>query len=133
MKNLLLCLMISVLILFTGCKKNDSSDRFTMLTSPVWASDSLLANGIDASDPGELLAKFKGDAKFKEDGTGYFGIYQGTWYFAFEETQIVIRTDSLPIPLTTLIKELTKTSLKVTTSYPGALSPIAIRMTFKAK
>jgi hypothetical protein len=128
--------MISLLFLFTGCKKNSSSDRFNKLTGPIWTSDSLLANGVDASDPGEILAKFKGDAKFKSDGTGYFGIYQGTWYFAFNETQIVIRTDSLPIPLTTLIKELTSTSLKVTTSYPVAQNPnnpIAIRMTFKAK
>lgn len=128
--------MISGLLLFFGCNKDTTSDRFKALTKPVWTTDSLLANGVDASGTGQLLAKFKGDAKFREDGTGYFGIYTGTWYFAFEETQIVIQTDSIPIPLTTLIKVLTTNELKVTTSYPNPIppnNPIAMRMTFKAK
>jgi hypothetical protein len=136
MKNLLISLMISGLLLFTGCNKDTTSDRFKMLTKPIWTTDSLLANGVDAGGTGQLLAKFKGDAKFKDDGTGYFGIYKGTWYFAYEETQIVIQTDSLLIPLTTLIKVLTTDELKVTTSYPNLVNPtnpISIRMTFKAK
>jgi hypothetical protein len=136
MKNQLVFLVISGLLLFTGCNKETTSDRFKMLTKPIWTTDSLLANGFDASGTGQILAKFKGDAKFKEDGTGYFGIYKGTWYFAYDETQIVIQTDSLPIPLTTVIKVLTSDALKVTTSYPNPITPsnpIAIRMTFKAK
>ena len=80
-----------------------------------------------------MLADFKGEAKFNEDYTGHFGVYTGTWRFAYNETQIVIKTDLLPIPMTTKIAELTKISLKITTSYPNPLSPINIRMTFKAK
>lgn len=83
-----------------------------------------------------MLADFNGEVKFNEDGTGNFGIYSGTWRFAYNETQIVITTDALQLPLTTKIAELTKTSLKITTSYPNLLNPSApinIRMTFKAK
>ena len=136
MKNLLISIMITGIILLTGCKKEVSSERFTLLTTPVWTTDSLLANGAAAGGTGQLLAKFKGDAKFNADGTGYFGIYQGNWYFAYQEAQIVIQTDSLPLPLTSIIKELTPSSFKITTSYPNAANPAApinIRMTFKAK
>ena len=92
--------------------------------------------GLMQADQAGCLNNFKGEAKFNEDMTGYFGIYTGTWRFAFNETQIVITTASLPIPLTTIIAELTKSSLKITTSYPNPLNPttpINIRMTFKAK
>lgn len=135
MKNLIVTVILTVLVLIAGCKKDTTSERFRLLTTPVWTPDSLLANGFDASGPGQILAGFLGDAKFNEDGTGYFGDYEGKWYFAFNETQIVIQTDSLPLPLTTIIKELTTASLKITTSVPNAFnpaSPISIRMTFKA-
>jgi hypothetical protein len=82
-----------------------------------------------------MLEKFKGDAKFNTDGTGSFGTYTGTWRFAYDDTQIVIETDSLPIPLTTKIAELTESSLKITTSVPNLATGITsnIRMTFKAR
>jgi hypothetical protein len=136
MKNILLLLIVAGLTLASSCKKDSQSEPFKFLTGPVWASDSLLANGVDASGPGGMLNNFKGDAKFNEDGTGYFGIYKGTWKFAYNETQIIITADSLTLPLTTKIAELTKISLKVTTGYPNIQnpsSPILIRMTFKAK
>ncbi|SRR4030042_2029141 len=136
MKNLALLVFISGCLLVFSCSKDDTSERFKLLTTPVWATDSLLANGVDASVPGGVLEKFKGDAKFHEDGTGYFGRYTGTWRFNVEETQITIITDSLPLPIITNIKELTKTSLKVTTVVPNPLdqlNPFNIRMTFKAK
>jgi hypothetical protein len=136
MKNLALLLIITGCFFVSSCKKNSQSESFKLLTGPIWESDSLLANGFDASGPGGMLKNFKGDAKFNPDYTGYFGIYTGTWRFAFNETQIVITTDSLPLPLTNKIAELTKTSLKVTTSYPNLVNPAApinIRMTFKAK
>ncbi|MDO9339097.1 MAG: hypothetical protein Q7T72_01055 [Bacteroidales bacterium] len=137
MKNLALLLIISGCFFISSCKKDSQSEPFKLLTGPVWASDSLLANGLDASLPPDgMLRNFKGEAKFNEDGTGHFGIYTGTWRFAYNETQIVITTDSLPLPLTTKIAELTKISLKITTSYPNLLNPAAptnIRMTFKAK
>ena len=135
MKNFALLLIISGCFYFSSCKKVSHSEPFDFLTGPVWTTDSLLANGVDASgDP--VIGKFKGDAKFYEDGTGYFGIYTGIWRFAYNETQIVITTDSLDLPLTTKIAELTKTSLKITTTIPNAANPAAttnIRMTFKAK
>ncbi|OFY59844.1 MAG: hypothetical protein A2V50_06855 [Bacteroidetes bacterium RBG_19FT_COMBO_42_10] len=136
MKNLALLVFISGCLLVFSCSKDDTSERFKLLTTPVWATDSLLANGVDASVAGGVLEKFKGDAKFQEDGTGYFGKYTGTWRFNVEETQITIITDSLPLPIITNIKELTKTSLKVTTVVPNPLdqlNPFNIRMTFKAK
>ncbi|HAM10638.1 MAG: hypothetical protein A2X05_13420 [Bacteroidetes bacterium GWE2_41_25] len=135
MKNLTLLFIFAVLFTTFSCNKDAESERFKLLTTPTWSSDSLLANGADASGPGGFLEDFKGDAKFNKDGTGYFGIYEGTWRFAYDETQIVIETDSLPIPLTTQIAELTASSLKITTSFPNIVTgiPIKIRMTFKAK
>ena len=136
MKNLALLLIISGCLFISTCKKDSQSESFKLLTGTIWVSDSLLANGIDASGPDGMLKNFKGDAKFNQDGTGYFGVYIGTWRFAYNETQIIISADSLPLPLTTKIAELTSISLKVTTSYPNLLNPAAptfIRMTFKPK
>jgi hypothetical protein len=136
MKNLALLLIIAGIFYSSSCKKDSQSESFKLLTGPVWASDSLLVNGADASGPAGLLFNFKGEAKFNEDGTGYFGIYKGTWRFAYNETQIIITADSLSLPLTTKIAELTSKSLKITTSYPNLINPTApllIRMTFKAK
>lgn len=138
MKNLLFLLVFAGCLYSSSCKKDSdsNSERFNLLTGSVWVSDSLLANGFDASGVNGVLENFKGEAKFNEDGTGYFGVYTGTWRFAFNETQLVITTESLPLPLTTVIAELTQISLKVTTSYPNLLnpaSPLMIRMTFKSK
>jgi hypothetical protein len=136
MKNLILIFIFSGMLLTFACKKDDKSERFKLLTTPVWSSDSLLANKTDASGPGGILAKFKGDAKFKDDGTGYFGKYTGTWRFNSDETELVIVTDSLPLPIITDIVELKTASLKVTTVYPDVVNTnqyINIRMTFKAK
>jgi hypothetical protein len=135
-KNLLLLGLIAITLTLTNCKKVDENDPFKLLTTPMWRTDSLLANGKDASQPGQLLAKFKGDAKFKDDGTGVFGIYKGTWWFTENKTQIIIKTDSLPLPLTSKIVELTAGSFKITTGVPdlvGGTGIINIRMTFKAK
>ena len=135
MKNIALLLIISVCCIVFACKKEKKSEQFLLLTGPVWVSDSLLAEGVDASGPDQLLEKFKGDIKFREDGTGYFGQYTGTWRFSYSEKEVVISSDALPVPLTTNIIELTTKSLKMTTSYPTAnpANPLDIRMTFKAK
>jgi len=136
MKNIALLLIISGCFFIASCHKNSQSESTKLLTGHIWVSDSLLANKVDAGGPGGMLADFNGEVKFNEDGTGNFGIYSGTWRFAYNETQIVITTDALQLPLTTKIAELTKTSLKITTSYPNLLNPSApinIRMTFKAK
>ena len=135
MKNLVLFVIFSACMVI-ACKKDEKSERFLLLTGHVWTSDSLLMDGIDASGPGQTLEKFKGDIDFKADGTGYFGQYTGTWRFSYNETQVVIESDSLQVPLSALIEELTAISLKITTSYPNLINPsdpFDIRMTFKPK
>ncbi len=67
------------LLVFACSKKEEKSERFLNLTGNVWTTDSLLANGIEAGGPGQILEKFSGDAEFNEDGTGYFGEYSGSW------------------------------------------------------
>ena len=136
MKNLALLFIITGIIFNAACKKDQPSENFKLLTGSSWQSDSLLANGVDASGPGGILENFAGVAKFNEDYTGSFGIYTGTWRFANNETQIVITTESLAVPLSTKIAELTALSLKITTLYPNLIdpyNPVYIRMTFKAK
>jgi len=135
MKNLVMFLMILGCFAAFSCKEKES-ERFSLLTDPIWAPDSLLANGINAGGPGGILVKFMGDAKFNKDGTGYFGEYKGTWMFSADETELVINSDSIPIPIIADIKELTSISLKLTTVLPNPadlLNPFNIRMTFKAK
>lgn len=135
MRNLFLLLILSGCFVIFSCKEKDS-DRFNFLTGVTWVTDSLIANGQDASGPGQLLADFKGEAKFNKDGTGSFGNYTGEWNFSSSETQLVIKSDSLAIPVIADIKELTSVSLKLTTVLPNPqdlLNPHKIRMTFKAK
>jgi hypothetical protein len=135
MKNLALILVVSV-CLIASCSKDEKSERFKLLTGPMWTTDSLLADGVDASAPGGILEKFKGDAKFQEDGSGYFGNYTGTWRFSADESQITIITNSLVLPIISEIVELTSSSFKIKTLVPNPLIPtesIKIRMTFKAK
>ncbi len=136
MKKLAYLFMAAAFVVVFACKKDDKSERFKLLTGPAWESDSLLANGVDASGPGGILVKFVGDARFLEDGTGTFGSYSGQWRFNADETELTIITDSLPLPIISKIKELTTSSLKITTavSLPANPTvPINIRMTFKAK
>lgn len=124
------------LVSLYACNKNTESANFRNLTSVTWTSDSLLANGVVADGPGQMLEKFKGDAEFNKDGSGTFGQYQGTWKFNIDETKLVINSDSLQLPITANIVTLTATALKITTLYPNILNPAApfnIRMTFKSK
>ena len=128
-------LAVTAAICFACSKKDDQSERFRLLTGHVWKSDSLLVDGNDGSGPGGILEKFVGDAEFKEDGTGYFGQYVGTWYFSNSEQDITIVSDSLAFPLTSSIVELTNLSFKITTSYPSPAPGVNfdIRITFKPK
>lgn len=125
-----LLVIISALLVFS-CEKedDDQSERFVLLTSPVWVSDSLLVNGVDASGSDQLLEEFDGEVEFNEDGTGRFGDYTGTWNFTANETQLVISTAALPFPITAGIEELTSSSLKIETNFDTQV----IRMTFKPK
>ncbi|MCB8999560.1 MAG: hypothetical protein H6540_05770 [Bacteroidales bacterium] len=135
MKNLIIALLFISALVLVNCKK-ENSERFNLLTGSIWVSDSLLADGQDASGPGGFLEKFKGEAHFNTDGKGVFGVYTGTWTLIKDDTEIIIKADSLAFPLTTEIVELSKISLKITTSVPNKVNPsqnVAIRMTFKAK
>ncbi len=138
-RYLILSVFITGFLFLAACdKEEETSDRFTLLTGATWQSDSLLINGGDASGPGEMLEDFRGTAHFREDYTGTFGNYEGSWDFAQNETELIIRSDSLPIPmLSTKIQELTRESLKVTTSFPDLQNPsgpaLQIRLTFTAE
>lgn len=132
MKRFMLFLLPAVVIMAASCGKEKQSERFEFLTAHSWTSDSLLAGGVDASGTGQMLEKFRGDVTFKEDGTGSFGQYSGTWMFADNETSLTIASPDLPFPLMTHIVELKATSLKVTFTYPG-VTPVNVRMTFRPK
>jgi hypothetical protein len=135
-KNLLFFLLIVIIAMAASCSKTKDEDRFEILTGQAWQTDSLLVDGQDASQPGQILYKFKGEARFNRDATGTFGQYTGTWRFTNNRTALEIKTDSLPIPLLANIAELTRQSLKITTAYPSSENPnvdMKIRMTFKAK
>jgi hypothetical protein len=137
MKNLALLVILSGLILSACSKKEpEGSVNFVRLTGHVWSSDSLLVNMADASGPGQMLEKFKGDMKFEKGGTGTFGQYSGTWWFSDNETNIVIVAPELTGPLTANIVVLSASSLKITTTFPNLADlnhPFNIRMTFKPK
>jgi hypothetical protein len=123
---------VFVIFLAFACE-TEESERFKLITGTYWQSDSLLANGADASGPGGMLEKFKGNARFNKDGTGVFGVYTGTWKFAYNDTEIIIDSDSLDFPLTTHIEELTASSFKITTAFPNMANPsqpTRIRLTF---
>ncbi len=136
MRKLVLLIMFLSALVIVSCDKDEVSERFRFLTGVEWESDQLLVNSEDASGPGGMLEDFKGSAKFNEDGTGSFGQYSGTWQFAKEETELVITTEALAFPLTTIIVELTATDLKVSTAFPNPVNPqepFNIEMSFKAK
>lgn len=129
--------VVAGMLVFSCNDKEDEEelDYFNLLTSPVWVSDSLLADGVDASGSGGILEPFKGEAKFNADNTGTFGSYSGTWSFV-NKTQISINTVEFPFPIVANIVELTQASLKITTVVPDINNEpdvFNIRMTFKAK
>jgi hypothetical protein len=129
-------LMILISLILLSCKDDDQdvSEKFVLLTTPVWESESLLVNGVDASGPGGMLENFKGDAEFNEDGTGYFGEYTGTWQFSEDETQLIITAVGLPFPIVAVILELTASSLKIRTEFPNPPQDnLIIDMAFRAK
>ncbi len=137
MNRITLLLIVVVGMHIVGCNDKDDKDEvdyFTLLTKPTWVSDSLLANGLDASGPDGALVNFKGEAKFRTDGTGTFGTYDGTW--TLSNTQITINSPDFFIPINAEIVELNTSSLKITTVVPDINNlpeVLNIRMTFKAK
>lgn len=137
MRNFALVTVILLSFIAFSCNKDGKSERFELLTTNIWVTDSLLADGIDAGGPGGVLENFKGEAQFKEDGTGTFGNYTGIWYFTDnKETDIMIKPDTEPIYFKCKVVELTSKSFKITTSAPDRTNPAKvykIRMTFKPK
>lgn len=136
MKYTGIVLLLAAMIIAFGCQKDEEPTPFELLTGTVWASDSLLVNGQNAGGSGGLLEGFQGDATFNTDMTGTFGTFTGTWRFAASETQLVITTEALPLPLTANIVELNKTDLKLETIFPDPENigqTLLIRLTFKAK
>lgn len=134
MKRFIYSIFIVGVFLLSACSsEEEDSEKFKFLTTPTWQSDDLLVDGEDASGEGQALEKFKGEAKFYKDGTGYFGEYTGTWGFNNNETELVILAEEIGFPLTTVIDELTATSLKISTVFPVEPEPLNINMTFTAK
>lgn len=134
MKRRYLCLVVAALVMLAACSKDKESERFRFLTGNIWESEELLVDGQDES--GGLLSFLAGEARFNKDGTGSFGDYAGTWYFSNNETQITIKTESLPVPLTLIVNELTGQKFKISTYFPIKLdpdNPNLIEITFRAK
>ncbi len=137
MKKTIFFALVTVAYVFVSCKNEViPSENLNLLTNHIWAAESLLADGVDESGEGGLLEMFNGDTKFNDDGTGYVGEIVGTWVFSDNESAIIITSDSLPLPITTQIIELTAQSLKLNTSYPIQESPPVfadVNMTFIPK
>ncbi|HOB84226.1 MAG TPA: hypothetical protein PKX27_02095 [Bacteroidales bacterium] len=136
MRNIIGLSLITAYLLLSGCNKDDESERFKLLTTPVWTSESILANGVEPAGSWIFLKQFSGDAKFNKDGTGSFGSYTGEWKFNAAETEITIITTAVSLPIITDIVELTSKSLKITTTVNNPLNPLEsadVSMTFKAK
>ena len=140
-KRYSLSLEVGICLVLFSCKKEEEekkySEKFLLLTTPIWISDSLLANGVEAGGLEQPLNPFKGETKFNLDGTGTVGDFVGTWYFMENETQLVINSDSLPGAVTAFIKELTESSLKIESgliaNIADSLVLLNIRITFKTK
>ncbi len=129
-------MLLAGAVIFACTEKEDEIvlTPYELLTGHVWVSDSLLADGEDASGEGEMLEKFNGPAEFRTDGTGTFGEYTGTWTLSDDNKELTIITQELPMQILALVVELNQTSLKVTTAFPDFANPgetIAIRLTFK--
>ncbi len=139
MKKLALLFLVLPLLFIASCDKDDEdevSERFRLLTTPVWESQQLLVNGVDASGSGGLLENFKGDAKFNADGTGNFGNLTGTWEFQQDETQIRIVTNAYPFPIVANIEELTSSAFRIGTLFPNPENPqqqLTVTMSFVAR
>jgi hypothetical protein len=60
MKKLLVVILTVTGLIAFSCDDIDVTANFSNLTSNIWAADSLLANGVNAGGPGELLEDFNG-------------------------------------------------------------------------
>lgn len=114
-------IMMAFLCAFHACKKDEEdklSEKEILLTNNTWNSISLLADGIEAGGVGEILYEFAGETVFNPDGTGQVGDYTGTWELSADETQIIIISDALDMPLTANIILLTEDTLEIFTVFP---------------
>jgi len=123
MRNIIGLSLITAYLLLSGCNKDDESERFKLLTTPVWTSESILANGVEPAGSWIFLKQFSGDAKFNKDGTGSFGSYTGEWKFNAAETEITIITTAVSLPIIT----------DIVNNPLNPLESADVSMTFKAK
>jgi hypothetical protein len=132
-----LLVLIALTITILGCKKDEDnsvkSERFILLTSHAWTSQTLEANGVDASGPGGILEPFVGDVIFNEDGSGTIGSETGSWSFTSNETQLTINSSALTFPVTLNIVELSETRLELTTTFNSITGNIDLRLVYLAK
>lgn len=133
-QTVLFCIVTGLLIL--ACSKEEKSERFKLLTTKVWTTESIVATGTDTTGIGILIKQLEGDAKFNVDGTGYFGSFTGLWWFNPDKTEIAIKPQALGITIVTEIIQMTPQSLKLSTPVTLPTHPldlINLLMTFKAK
>ena len=136
MKDRIFLFCITACMILFSCSKKDKSERFILLTTPVWTTESIVATGTDTTGIGVLIKQLEGDAKFNEDGSGSFGSFTGQWWFNPDETNITIKTQSLIVAIVADIIQITAQSLKLSTpvtlpTHPS--DPINLLITFKAK
>lgn len=118
MQKFAIFFVFSALVIAFACKKDEQTERFKYLTTPVWEAESLLLNGEDASNH-EVLGKFIGEAKFNKNGTGYLNESAARWRFLNNESQLLIDPDDLQVDIIANINKLDKDSLIISTSFIG--------------
>lgn len=136
MRNIVCLSFITAVLLLTACSKDKKSERFRLLTTPVWVSESILVDGEEAAGDWDFLNEFTGEAKFNEDGTGSFGSFTGQWRFNEAETEITITTETMPLPIVTIIIELTSERLEISTVTLNPKNPsesAEVTMIFKTR
>lgn len=136
MKKLIYLTFVAVALFLYSCSKDKESERFTLLTTPVWTTESITATGADTTGVGVLIKLIRGDAKFNTDGTGTFGMFSGKWSLNSDEDQITITTLALPSSIVADILTLTNQSLKLSADITIATHPqdlINLVLSFKVK
>ncbi len=136
MRNTICLSIITTVLLLTACSKDKKSEPFRLLTTPVWVNESILVDGEEPAGDWVFLNEFTGEAKFNEDGTGYFGSFTGQWRFNEAETEITITTETIPLPIITRIIELTSQRLKISTvilNPQNLLESAEVTMIFKTR
>jgi len=135
MKKFIYLSLVALVLLLVSCSKDEKSERFILLTTPVWTTESITATGADTTGVGVLIKLIRGDAKFNPDGTGTLGMFSGQWSLSDDENQITITTLALPAIVADILT-LTAQSLSLSADITIATHPqdlIKIVLSFKVK